>query len=65
MIVLDSTTTNELLPFDQLVPALRQAFQAEITVPLRHNHSIECGMEKGITLIMPAWDQHQLRRLEM
>ncbi|AQS52212.1 ornithine cyclodeaminase [Paenalcaligenes hominis] len=59
MIVLDSTTTNELLPFDQLVPALRQAFQAEITVPLRHNHSIKCGVEKGITLIMPAWDQHQ------
>src|SRR5699024_6769638 len=22
-------------------------------------HSIECGAEKGIVLIMPAWDQHQ------
>lgn len=59
MIVLDQTTTNKFLPFKQLVPTLQRAFQADITVPLRHNHSIECGAEKGIVLIMPAWDQHQ------
>lgn len=59
MIVIDQQTANDLLPFDKLVPALREAFQAKITVPLRHSHSVECGGEQGIVLIMPAWDQNQ------
>ncbi|MGO3889492.1 MAG: ornithine cyclodeaminase family protein [Paenalcaligenes sp.] len=56
MQLIDADVSNALLGFDKLVPALRHAFQANITVPLRHTHTIECDGRKGITLIMPAWD---------
>lgn len=59
MIVIDQASTQALMPFEALVPALRSAFQADITVPLRHNHTMQCGDEQGIILIMPAWDAKQ------
>jgi ornithine cyclodeaminase len=46
------------LPFGELVKALRAAFQAEITVPLRHHHTIPVGQDPDATLLlMPAWRQ--------
>ncbi|WP_342247371.1 ornithine cyclodeaminase family protein [Pseudomonas sp. OTU5201] len=56
MLILDAPTTRSLLPFDQLGPALKNAFSQGCEVPLRHNHSIEVeGTESGTMLLMPAW----------
>ncbi|VVO35921.1 ornithine cyclodeaminase family protein [Pseudomonas fluorescens] len=56
MLILDAPTTRSLLPFDQLVPALKNAFSRGCEVPLRHNHSIQVdGKEPGTMLLMPAW----------
>lgn len=56
MQLIEADFANAALEFDRLVPALHHAFQDNITVPLRHTHTIECDGRKGITLIMPAWD---------
>jgi ornithine cyclodeaminase len=59
----ESARVRELLAFDHLVPALRQAFVAGATVPLRHTHVVGAGGEggesgdTGTSLIMPAWDE--------
>ncbi|AXL53456.1 hypothetical protein DSC91_006884 [Paraburkholderia caffeinilytica] len=45
-----------LLPFERLVPALAQAFEAGAQVPLRHSHTIQTGDDTGTSLLMPAWD---------
>lgn len=56
MLVLDADTTRSLLPFDRLVPALRDAFAQECEVPLRHSHTVEVpGADSGTMLLMPAW----------
>jgi ornithine cyclodeaminase/alanine dehydrogenase-like protein (mu-crystallin family) len=34
---------------------LRAAFASEATVPARHVHSVESGVDRGTVLIMPAW----------
>lgn len=49
--------TRDALPFDRLIAALRVAFAQGASVPLRHNHAIECQGAKGTTLIMPAWSE--------
>lgn len=56
MHVLDAPTTRQRLPFDALIPALRQAFAEGATVPLRHTHTIPnpAGPD-GTVLLMPAW----------
>ena len=42
--------------FPQLVEALRRAFRDELTVPLRHHHTIARAGEPDATLLlMPAW----------
>jgi len=42
--------------FPRLIEALRQAFRSEITVPVRHHHTIERPGEPAATLLlMPAW----------
>ncbi|MCB0593518.1 MAG: ornithine cyclodeaminase family protein [Lewinellaceae bacterium] len=48
-----------LLPFPQLIEALRQAFAGQYTVPLRHHHDykIPGEAEPGALLLMPAWDE--------
>jgi ornithine cyclodeaminase len=51
MIVLDAARTAAALPFDRLIPALRDAFVAGATVPLRHRHDIP----DASLLLMPAW----------
>ena len=52
----DAAATRTALGFDTLVPALREAFAAEVQVPPRHVHAIsQQGEAQGTVLIMPAW----------
>jgi len=52
--VVDAAATRAGLPFDCLIQALRNAFAAGATTPLRHRHALD---EPGSTLLlMPAWD---------
>lgn len=52
----DAAATRAALGFDTLVPALREAFAAQVQVPPRHVHGIsQQGQAQGTVLIMPAW----------
>jgi ornithine cyclodeaminase len=54
--ILDAAQTAAALPFDRLIPALRDAFVAGAEAPLRHRHDI--AQPDGTTaalLLMPAW----------
>ena len=56
MKILDAAQTAAALPFDRLIPALRDAFVSGAEVPLRHRHDI--AQSDGTTaalLLMPAW----------
>jgi len=56
MKVLDAAQTAAALPFEQLIPALREAFRTGAEAPLRHRHDI--AQPDGTTaalLLMPAW----------
>jgi ornithine cyclodeaminase len=44
-----------LLTFPDLVEALAAAFRAEITVPVRHHHSLPRDGGEATHLLMPAW----------
>jgi ornithine cyclodeaminase len=55
MQVFDADATRRALPFDRLVPALREAFAAGCEVPPRHVHEIACDGAILTSLIMPAW----------
>lgn len=52
----DSDQLRALLSFERLIPALKAAFIAGATVPLRHTHAIGTVPDAGISLLMPAWD---------
>lgn len=61
---LDSDATRSALPFERLIPALRERFAAGCEAPARHVHEIpnplaEAGVDlasrKMTSLIMPAW----------
>lgn len=51
MKILDAERTAAALPFERLIPALREAFVAGAQVPLRHRHDIDGAS----LLLMPAW----------
>lgn len=54
----DAAATRAALGFDTLVPALREAFAAQVQVPPRHVHGIsQQGQAQGTVLIMPAWSE--------
>lgn len=56
MRIFDAAQTAASLPFERLIPALRDAFIAGAEVPLRHRHDIP--QPDGTTaalLLMPAW----------
>jgi len=55
MKTLDADQTRAHLIFERLVPALRDAFVGDATVPPRHVHTVEAGGDRGTVLIMPAW----------
>lgn len=52
---LDAEATRAGLPFDRLVPALREMFREGCEVPARHVHKVQGPQGKGVSLIMPAW----------
>ena len=57
-IVIDADTARASLPFERLIPALREAFAAGADVPLRHHHFIpQPDGSTATVLIMPAWQQ--------
>ncbi|GAB1579728.1 ornithine cyclodeaminase family protein [Bordetella petrii] len=56
MLIIDTEQTRRALAFPDVIPALRDAFQAGASVPPRHVHSIESGDARGTSLIMPAWN---------
>jgi len=56
MKVLDAARTAAALPFERLIPALRDAFVAGADVPLRHRHDIpQADGTTAALLLMPAW----------
>lgn len=56
MITFDAERTRAALPFERLVPALREAFVQGCEVPLRHTHRWANGEGDELTsLLMPAW----------
>ncbi len=56
MKILDAAQTAAALPFDRLIPTLRDAFVAGAEAPLRHRHDIAQpdGTDAAL-LLMPAW----------
>jgi len=55
MRLIDTDQTRNALSFDTVIPALRDAFREDATVPARHVHAIQSGNAHGTSLIMPAW----------
>jgi len=56
MKVLDAQQTAAVLPFERLIPALRDAFMTGAEVPLRHRHDIaQLDGTAASLLLMPAW----------
>ena len=56
MKVFDAAATRAALPFDTLIPALRQRFVQGCTVPQRHVHELPGPGGAPLTsLLMPAW----------
>jgi ornithine cyclodeaminase/alanine dehydrogenase-like protein (mu-crystallin family) len=54
--VIDAAAVAAALPYDRLVPELRQAFAAGAKVPARHVHRWADGAGGELTsLLMPAW----------
>ena len=56
LLVLDAAHTRARLPFERLIPALRDAFVDGATVPLRHRHDLpQADGTMASLLLMPAW----------
>jgi len=56
MQVFDASATRIALPFERLIPALRQMFVADCVVPARHVHELAAPNGERLTsLLMPAW----------
>jgi ornithine cyclodeaminase len=47
--------TRLALPFDRLIPALREMFRTGCEVPPRHMHRLPAAGGENTVLIMPAW----------
>jgi ornithine cyclodeaminase/alanine dehydrogenase-like protein (mu-crystallin family) len=53
---LDAARTRARLPFERLIPTLREAFVAGATVPPRHRHDLpQADGSLASLLLMPAW----------
>jgi alanine dehydrogenase len=60
MKVITAEDLDRVLTYPALIEALREAFRADITVPLRHHHPI--AQQQGgaaMILLMPAWNSGQ------
>ena len=52
----DAKAVRDGLPFDKLIPSLREMFQSGCEVPARHVHEIRAPDGAAMTsLLMPAW----------
>jgi ornithine cyclodeaminase/alanine dehydrogenase-like protein (mu-crystallin family) len=61
MLILNAEQTAAALPFDRLIPVLRDAFTSGATVPLRHRHDMpQPDGTTAAVLMMPAWRAHGL-----
>ena len=56
MRVISAADLSKRFTFPALIEALRQAFRSDVTVPVRHHHTIErIGEPAATLLLMPAW----------
>lgn len=56
MLLTDEARTRELLPWRPLVEAIRDAFRADIQMPVKHEHFVTVpGAPDGKLMMMPAW----------
>jgi ornithine cyclodeaminase/alanine dehydrogenase-like protein (mu-crystallin family) len=63
---LSAEETRRLLPFDELIEALRGGFISGCEVPLRHHHTINIPGEPDATLLlMPAWNGTELGGIKL
>jgi alanine dehydrogenase len=53
--ILDADAIAAALTYPALVEALREAFRADIAVPVRHHHTIPQSGSDATLLLMPAW----------
>jgi alanine dehydrogenase len=53
--IIDADEIARALTYETLVDALAEAFRAEITVPVRHHHTIPQAGADATLLLMPAW----------
>jgi alanine dehydrogenase len=55
--ILDADAIAAALTYPALIEALREAFRAEINVPVRHHHTIPQPGRDATLLLMPAWSE--------
>jgi ornithine cyclodeaminase len=55
--ILDADAIAAALTYPVLVEALREAFRADIAVPVRHHHTIPQPGRDATLLLMPAWTE--------
>ncbi len=57
MQIIPAVDVDAALDFESLIERLRQAFQRDIAVPLRHHHTVEIpDAVDASLLLMPAWE---------
>jgi ornithine cyclodeaminase len=60
MRIISAAELRQTFTFPALIEALKQAFQSDIEVPVRHHHAIERPGEPAATLLlMPAWTKRE------
>lgn len=61
MLIIPDAEIIQLLDYKKLIEALREIFQSEYTMPVRHHHFYQTAEEDENTLIlMPVWNQDYL-----
>jgi alanine dehydrogenase len=56
MKVVTAQDLDRILTYPALIEALREAFRADVTVPLRHHHVVKQAGADAMILLMPAWN---------
>jgi len=60
MRIVDAETLAGILDYPSIVAALDDAFRSDITVPLRHHHTVPVdGGRDSTLLLMPAWQDER------
>ena len=63
MRIVPAEEVSSLLSYGALIDALADAFRGEITVPVRHHHTIPQDGADATLLLMPAWTENGDRYL--